>query len=82
MPGKHDFGAGGQVGQYAPGSHEMRAWDEGWVARFNSELITANPFTQTVRPNEYAAWNAGWNEADASDENSPRRMPYPYGSPP
>jgi hypothetical protein len=85
MPGKYDFGAGGQLGQYYPGSHEGRAWDQGWQYRYSdvplSAPITDNPYDDAELPNENAAWAAGWAEANANTGGA-QRMPATTGAPP
>ena len=88
MPGKGDFGSATNntagAGQYAPGSKEWRAWDEGAQYRFSGTAaerpVTNNPFG-AGRPREKTAWDDGWHEAN--DGNiATRRMPYVKGTPP
>ena len=85
MPGKADFGAGGTIGQYAPGSKEYRAWDEGWRYRYSDTALNApigdNPHDPTDSPAKYQAWNDGWNEADANSGGA-QRMPATTGTAP
>ena len=83
MPGKADFSAGGAVGQYAPGSKEYRAWDEGWRYRYSDTALNApignNPHPANTAKNK--AWNDGWNEADGNS-GGVRRMPATTGTAP
>lgn len=77
MPGKGDYGADpiapeGYIpaqygkGQYAPGSKEYRAWDEGWHANLIDGATKGDcPYTAQSRPFEFDAWMAGWEEANA-----------------
>ena len=79
MPGKPDFGAGGSLGQYFPGSKEYRAWDEGWLRRYAGGAIGDNPHPSGTAEN--AAWANGFNEA-AANSGGARRMPATTGAPP
>lgn len=78
MPGKPDYGAGGEVGQYYPGSKEYRAWDEGFLARYALAAIGTNPHPAGSLEN--IAWGHGYNEADANSGGT-RRMPATTGAP-
>ena len=89
MPGKTDFGkiltGSPPQGQYAPGSKEMRAWDEGNRYRHSGTAAqrpsTDNPFNQTNDPMRYNAWDAGWATADAMTAGQ-RFMPATSGAAP
>lgn len=89
MPGKGDYGKAlsdpKPQGQYFPGSNEWRAWDEGYLYRQGGTAAerpaSNNPYTQTARPAEYAAWDAGHATASAATATSVF-MPYKKGAAP
>ena len=44
-------------------------WSEGYIAYENGAHRLSNPYDQDKEPNEYANWQAGWD--DAADQDNP-----------
>ena len=83
MPGKSDYGSTGTygIGQYAPGSKEYRAWNEGWTRRY---VVGSGSKAATVHASgtlEFIADQAGWDEANNNSAGD-RKMPAISGVPP
>ena len=83
MPGKPDYGSPGTsgIGQYAPGSKEYRAWNEGWMRRYIVGSASKPNTVHTAGTSEFIADQAGWDQANNNSTGS-RRMPAIFGVPP
>ena len=72
-------------GQYAPGSHEMRAWDAGFLYRQGGTAVQRpagdNPYDANELPAERTAWADGWDTANAATATD-QFMPWKAGAAP
>ena len=83
MPGKSDYGSAGTggIGQYAPGSKEYRAWNEGWIRRYVVGSASKAATVHASGTKEFTADQAGWDEAN-NNSTGVKRMPAIAGVPP